>query len=111
MARRTSVGPRTYDSHGEACRAVQLQLLQRASEISDLQYQVTFKLTDAEITYRADFTYQDKGRMVAEDFKGVETERFRLIKKLWAHYGPCLLRVTKRSGKGFRVVQEIMPAR
>lgn len=108
-AKRTTIGARTYDSAGEAYRAGQLALLERAGEISDLQHQVTFKLTDAAITYRADFTYTERGRMVAEDFKGVETERFRIIKKLWAHYGPCLLRITKRKGAKVVTAQEIMP--
>lgn len=108
-AKRTTIGARTYDSVGEAYRAGQLAILQRAGEISDLQHQVTFRLTAAEITYRADFTYQERGRMVAEDFKGVETERFRIIKKLWQHYGPCLLRITKRKGTRVLTVQEIMP--
>lgn len=106
-AKRTTIGARTFDSKGEAYRASQLAILERAGKLSDLQHQVTFRLTDAAIGYRADFTYQENGRLVAEDFKGVETERFRMIKKLWAHYGPCLLRITKRKGARVSVVQEI----
>lgn len=100
---------RSFDSQGEADRAACLRILQRAGEISNLQFQVTFHLTDAAVPYRADFVYIEYGRMVAEDFKGVETERFRLICRLWRHYGPCLLRVTKRWRRGFRVVKEIPP--
>ena len=100
---------RSFDSQGEAARANCLRLLQRGGEISDLQFQVTFRLTEAGIGYRADFVYVEKGRTVAEDFKGVETERFRLICRLWRFYGPCLLRVTKRHRGGFRVAQEIPP--
>ena len=100
---------RSFDSQGEAARAATLRLLERAGEISNLQFQVTFHLTEASITYRADFVYVEKGRTVAEDFKGVETERFHMICKLWRFYGPCLLRVTKRHRKGFRVAQEIPP--
>jgi hypothetical protein len=102
---------RSFDSKGEAERGAMLRLLQRAGEISELQFQVTFHLTAAAIGYRADFVYVEKGRMVAEDFKGVETERFQIICRLWRHYGPCLLRVTKRAqwGWGFLVAQEIMP--
>lgn len=102
---------RSFDSKGEAERGATLRLLQRAGEISELQFQVTFHLTAAAIGYRADFVYVEKGRMVAEDFKGVETERFKIICRLWRHYGPCLLRVTKRArgNRGFRVAQEIMP--
>jgi hypothetical protein len=101
---------RSFDSGGEAARAMHLRLLQRAGEISGLQFQVTYHLTEARIGYRADFVYQEKGRTVAEDFKGVETERFKLICRLWRFYGPCLLRVTKRAKRGgFRVAQEIPP--
>ncbi len=101
---------RSFDSQGEAARANVLRLLQRVGEISNLQFQVTFHLTEARIGYRADFVYTEKGRMVAEDFKGVETERFQIICRLWKYYGPCLLRVTKRNKRGvFRVTQEIPP--
>ena len=101
---------RSFDSKGEADRAAHLRLLERAGEISGLQFQVTFRLTDAEIGYRADYVYVERGRTVAEDFKGVETERFKIICRLWAHYGPCLLRVTARARRGgFRVVREIPP--
>ena len=100
---------RWFDSKGEADRGADLRLLERAGEISELQFQVTFHLTEARVSYRADFVYREKGRIVAEDFKGVETDRFRLIRQLWRVYGPCLLRVTKRRRKGFAVVEEIMP--
>lgn len=100
---------RSFDSQGEAARAAMLRLLERAGEISCLQFQVTYHLTDAQISYRADFVYVEKGRTVAEDFKGVETDRFKIICRLWRFYGPCLLRVTKRWKKGFRIVQEIPP--
>lgn len=105
-------GSRLYDSKGEAERGAQLQLLEMAGEISDLQFQVQFNLTRANITYRADFTYMERGRMVAEDFKGVETDRFKLICKLWNAYGPCVLRVTQRNRRGgFCIKREIMPGK
>lgn len=106
--KRTSIGSRTYDSGAEARRGAMLQLMEKSGNISDLQFQVTFKLSEAEVTYRADYTYMENGRLVAEDMKGVRTERFRLIVKLWRVYGPCLLRVTSWKHNRLCVVQEVM---
>ena len=91
------------------------------------------------ISYRADFTYWEmsecvcslagvtesidceacknvgsiKSRQVWVDVKGVETERFRIIKRLWRYHGPGPLEIVKRKGKGkgnpFLVTQTIMP--
>lgn len=107
-ARRTSWAGRCYDSKAEADRAATLQLLARANEISDLQYQVTHKLTLAELTYRADFVYRERGLLIVEDVKGVMTDRFRIIMRLWPHYGTGTLRIVKRRGqRGWTVVKEI----
>ena len=107
-AQRTSFGGRSYDSKAEADRSAVLQLLARANVITDLQYQVTHKLTLAELTYRADFVYRERGLLVVEDVKGVMTDRFRIIMRLWPHYGTGTLRIVKRRGKsGWTVVKEI----
>ena len=107
-ARRTSWAGRFYDSKAEADRAATLQLLERANEISDLQYQVTHKLTLAELTYRADFVYRERGLLIVEDVKGVMKDRFRIIMRLWPHYGTGTLRIVKRRGqRGWTVVKEI----
>ena len=55
------------------------------------------------ITYTPDFVYYESGCLVYEDFKGVETERFKLIKKLWKLHGPTVLRVTKAMGAGYDI--------
>ena len=100
---------RMWDSTGEWQRYCQLQLLERAGEIQDLECQPVFKLTRAQISYRADFCYIEKDKIIIEDFKGVMTPRFNMICKLWRYYGPTLLRITGRRGKGFIVTKEIMP--
>ena len=106
-AKRTMLAGRSFDSRAEALRGQQLLLLERAGEISGLRFQYTFRLTEAEITYRADFIYIEKGRLIAEDVKGVMTDRFRLVCKLWQVYGPCALRITKRKGERFLLAREI----
>jgi UDP-N-acetylglucosamine 2-epimerase len=98
----------TFDSKKEARRYNELRLLQRAGEISNLQRQVKFlliptqveqferysektgkKLKDGqrviekECAYYADFVYTDKsGKTVVEDTKGIETEAYRIKRKL-----------------------------
>lgn len=106
---RSETFDRTFDSKGEHRRADYLRLLERAGEISDLEFQPVFKLTRAGISYRADFSYYEKGRRVVEDFKGIEDRRFRIICKLWSVYGEHPLRVVKASGSRFVTVREIFP--
>ena len=69
---------RMFDSKLEARRGEQLVLLQSACEISDLKYQVRFILSDKpRVTVTIDFAYQEDGRQVYEDTKGVLTRDSR----------------------------------
>lgn len=109
-AKATEVDGIRFDSRAEAARYGILKLWQMAGIISGLELQPKFKLTKAAISYRADFIYtRDNGQRVVEDVKGVETDRFRMIKKLWQFYGPYTLIVTKKSGSGFVVKEAITP--
>ena len=74
-----------FDSQKERRRFYDLQILQRAGEITDLQRQVEFELIPSQkdrdgktieraVKYIADFTYADKnGRFVVEDVKSPVT--------------------------------------
>ena len=111
-AKPSMLAGRRFDSQLERDRAGELEMLMLAGEITDLQFQVQFRLSEAEIPYRADFVYVEDGRTVVEDTKGFETPRWRMVKKLWRAYGPALLRITKRGKQGKIVVTEtIMPKR
>jgi hypothetical protein len=114
---------RSYDSTAERDRAAELQLLEQAGEIRNLQAQPRVEL-EPMIFYKPDFAYEElpmawmrddpahaTWRLIHEDVKGVVTERFRLICKLWAIHGPGPLRITQRRSKreGFRVTREILP--
>jgi hypothetical protein len=84
-----------HDSRKEARRWVELTLLQRAGEISDLKRQVKYELIpkqegERSVTYIADFVYIDNktGNTVIEDCKGFKTDVYKLKKKLFQYrYG------------------------
>jgi hypothetical protein len=67
-----------FDSKAEARRYQELELLQRGRQIRDLKRQVTFALYGkngaAICRYRADFMYEEAGKHVVEDVKGVATD-------------------------------------
>jgi len=73
---RTKVGERTFHSKREAHRFKELQLLERAGKIKDLQLQVPFFLIIHE-KYIADFVYYENGQRVVEDVKGYCTAAYR----------------------------------
>lgn len=85
-----------FDSVKEARRYIDLNLLQRAGEIQDLQIQVPFilipKQKDSkgrvirEIKYIADFVYTERGRLVVEDVKGYRTKEYQLKKKMMKYF-------------------------
>ena len=82
-----------FDSKREAARWRELQLLERAGEISDLRRQVRYELVpklpgERPVDYIADFVYRDKdGNEVVEDVKGVRTPVYVIKRKLmlWRH--------------------------
>ena len=82
-----------HDSRKEAVRWMELNMLLRAGEISDLKRQVEFvlipeqrvngKLVERKCSYLADFVYHDKsGEKVVEDAKGVRTKEYIIKRKL-----------------------------
>jgi hypothetical protein len=85
-AKKTVVGGITFDSKKEANRFVELQLLERAGEITDLKRQVKIDLygRDGPIYTRTrrimrltvDFTYIQDGVLIYEDVKGKLTRDY-----------------------------------
>lgn len=106
--KKITVDGKTFDSRREYKRFTELQLLERAGEISSLRRQVPFVLIPAqyeeyerygkngqrltngrrcierECSYLADFVYRDTatGRKVVEDTKGVRTKDYIIKRKL-----------------------------
>lgn len=87
----------SFMSQGEANCYAYLKLLEQAGEIRDIETQVTVRLTRAEIRYIMDFRFFDiqKNKVFYADFKGFETERWAILKKLWPYYGPAPLIIYK----------------
>ena len=79
-----------FASGREARRAFELQLLERAGEITDLKMQVPFEVIppgpgERAAHYVADFTYRKAGALVVEDVKGMKTQVYLLKRKLMLH--------------------------
>lgn len=91
---KTVIDGHRFDSKREAERYAELCILVKAGDIKDLVLQPKFPLQDkfkcrgkniAAIAYIADFQYIETatGSVVVEDVKGMETEAFRIKKKLF----------------------------
>ena len=69
---------REFDSKAECIRGEELALLEKASEITDLRYQIPFVLNKSpKITIKIDFCYLEQGKRIYEDVKGVLTRDSR----------------------------------
>lgn len=99
----------TFDSVKEANRYMELKILEKAGEITDLKLQYPFELVPAKyeyyerygkkgqrlkdgkrtieqsVVYKADFLYRENGRWVVEDTKGKKTEAYIIKRKLMLH--------------------------
>jgi hypothetical protein len=92
-AQKTQINGMTYDSKKEAKRALELEHLERIGIIHNLQKQVRFELQEPytnnkgekirAITYVADFVYEKNGQKIVEDTKGIQTDVFKIKKKMF----------------------------
>lgn len=98
---KTVVDGITFDSKAEAKRYGDLKLLLRDKRISGLELQRKFVVLDAipgqrAITYKVDFLYVEKEKLVAEDVKGKMTQQGKLrIKMFRVRYPEIELRIIK----------------
>lgn len=103
--KKTQVDMYVFDSAKEAKRYIELKLLERAGEISNLELQPRFLLQESfkkngktyrKIDYVADFKYIEKGKTIVEDVKGLQTDVFKIKHKLFEKRYPELeLRIIK----------------
>jgi hypothetical protein len=87
-AKKTIVGNITLDSKKEAHRWMELQLLESAGVISELQRQVKIDLighhgplltrTGRKMRFTVDFAYNEKGAVIYEDVKGYATRDYEV---------------------------------
>lgn len=112
-SRKVQVDGLAFDSQAEANRYGELLMLAQAGQIADLRTRPRWTLQPAfsspdgrkvrAITYEADFSYQDDGRLVVEDVKPAWAGRkdgawrvFRLKAKLLLYTHGIDVRVVER---------------
>lgn len=105
---KTKVNNIMFDSKLEAKRYTELLMMEKSGRIEKLELQPSFLLqpsfkkngkTYRKIEYIADFKYYDtiKGKWVIEDTKGIETDVFKIKKKLFEYkYEDLELEIIKR---------------
>ena len=87
---KTEVDGITFDSRAEADRYCELKMLLAAGKISGFDIQPSFVL-DVGVRYRPDFIVcGNDGVVWVEDVKGVETQAFKLKRKLWEQRYPWM---------------------
>lgn len=104
--KKTTVGGITFDSRAEANRFCELLVLLDRGMIRNLKLQPEFTLTEAftrpdgvrekRMCYRADFSYEQDGRTVVEDVKGVRTEGYKIKRKMLADHGIHIVEISAR---------------
>lgn len=90
-----------------------LKMLQAGGYIEGLQRHGSVRLTEAKISYKPDFQafHKEFQAQVYYEAKGVETERWCLVKRLWKVYGPGRLFIYKGNVRGVYLSEEIIPER
>ncbi len=93
--KKTTIQGITFDSQIEAQRYIYLYKLIKAKRISELELQPKFLLLDGfnvgserirPIHYIADFQYKIDDCLYVEDTKGMQTDAYKLKKKLFLAY-------------------------
>ena len=93
-------GSLVFDSKAEMVRWQEHLVLIKTGHVTHVNRQVKVMLGD--IPYVVDYqVLESLEKWWMEEVKGVETPRFKLVKKLWPKYGPCPLVILKRKGNGW----------
>jgi hypothetical protein len=88
----TRTADERMDSKAEWRRFQELQCLERAGQISNLQRQPEFQLVPAvtwrqktlrALKYKADFQYDERGQRIVEDVKGKRTKEYVIKRHLF----------------------------
>lgn len=103
-SRKQTIDGYVFASKREAQRYLELKMLEKAGEISNLELQKRFELIpsqriDGKVVerpcyYVCDFAYCEGGKQVIEDAKGMKTEVYKIKKKLMLYkYGIAIKEV------------------
>lgn len=88
-----------------------LLLRERAKELRNIQRQVRVELTKAAIATKIDFSAEESPdwKTIYIEAKGMATERWNLLKKLWAYYGPGKLEIWGGSHDRPKITAIVIP--
>lgn len=103
-AKKTEYDGIVYDSIAEARYAQSLDLMVISNEVTFWLRQVNVRL-GKDFATKVDFLVFERDAVYFVEVKGVETSRWRLIKRLWGKYGPLSMKVVK----GGRTVEVLDP--
>ena len=112
-ARPSVIDGKHFASGLEASVYRYLLLSEKNGFLKDLKCQQAVELTDAKIRCKIDFSYfcLKRNALVYAEAKGVETERWLIIKKLYAYYGPAPLEIYKSfGGNRIGMAETIIPS-
>jgi hypothetical protein len=84
-------------------------LLSEREGVTELQCQASVYLTDARILYKPDFQFLENGVIRYAEAKGMETNSWRIKRRLWMFYGPAPLEIWKGSYQKLRLEETICP--
>lgn len=104
---KTLINDIKFDSKAESDFYIQLLCQEKAGLIEIISLQPKVYLTASRILYKPDFLIKENEKLVYLDVKGFVTPIFAIKKRLWLEYGAGTLRLVKRAGKGFKVIEEI----
>lgn len=108
--KRSEVHGQWFDSKLEGDTYLMLLELFDQGLIRSIERQQTIKLTRAQIGYRVDFVIEDKdGNLLGVESKGLETDTWKIKKKLYRFYGPFPLQIYIRKGKKIVLDETIIP--
>lgn len=91
-AKKTEIDGIKFDSKKEAKRYIALKELEKKGNIEKLTLQPRFLLQEGfrkngkayrKIEYVADFMYEQDGKLIVEDVKGIKTDVYKLKQKLF----------------------------
>lgn len=94
--KKTTLDGIKFDSIKERNYYIKLKMMQDLGKISELKLQVKFELQPGfefqkhkirPITYIADFTYLEDGKLHIVDTKGIRTDVYKLKKKMMMYKG------------------------
>jgi hypothetical protein len=106
-AKRTIVDGQSFPSQGEANWYLIQRWREKIGDISEFQRHGTVRLGEAKISYKPDGNFMKQGKRAWGEYKGVETDRFRIIRKLWLAVGPGHLEIWKHNPP--RLVETLIP--